>query len=115
MLSKLQSYAREQGLLVNEMYIRGKVHNPENADLAKELCGLCDRTRSFQLPSASALNAPVRSFTEGSLTNEVVDVILASRCEYYTLLIELAKDLDLSGRRAHVVATFGIGADPVPL
>lgn len=114
-LSKRQSYAREQSLLVNETYVRGKVHNPENADLAKELCGLCDRTRSFQLPSASALNGPVRSnrtgrpFTEGSFTNKVVDVILASRCKWCILLIEIAKDLDLSGRRAHVIATFGIG------
>ena len=102
------------------MHIRGKVHNPENADLAKELCELCDRTPLLQLPSANMLNAPVRSnrtgrpLTEGSLTNEVVDVILASRCEWYTLLTELAKDLDLTGRRAHLIATFGIG-DCIPL
>jgi acyl transferase domain-containing protein/SAM-dependent methyltransferase len=102
------------------MYIRGKVHNPENADLAKELCDVCDKTPSLQFPSMRSLQAPVRSnrtgelLTEGSLTHEVVNVILASRCEWYTLLTELAKDLDLSGRRSHTFATFGIG-DCTPL
>lgn len=52
--------------------------------------------------------------TRGSLTHETVNVILASRCEWYTLLTELAKDLDLSGRRSHTFATFGIG-DCIPL
>ena len=119
-LLKLQSYAREQGLLVQEMHIRGKVHNPENAELAQELCRLCDRSDILQLPHASSLQAPVRSnktgdlITEGSLTHEIVSVILASRCEWYTLLTELAKDLDLSGRRTHTLATFGIG-DCIPL
>ena len=119
-LAELQSYARNQGLLVQEMYIRGKVHNPENVELAAELCDLCDTTQSLQLPDARTLQAQVRSnkngklITEGSLTNELVNVILASRCEWFTLLIELAKDLDLSGRRTHSIATFGIG-DCVPL
>ena len=119
-LLKLQSYAKEQGFLVNEMHIRGKVHNPENAELAQELCQLCDRNEILQLPNASDLQAPVRSnktgeqLTRGSLTHEIVSVILASRCEWYTLLTELAKDLDLSGRRTHTFATFGIG-DCIPL
>ena len=102
------------------MHIRGKVHNPENAKLAQELCWLCDTTSILQLPHASALQAPIRSnkdghlITEVSLTHEAVNVILASRCEWYTLLTEMAKDLDLTGRRAHTFATFGIG-DCVPL
>ena len=119
-LAKLQSHARQQGLLVNEMYIRGKVHNPENADLAKELCALSDMDQSLQLPSARALQASVRSNKTGeliencSLTHEVINTILASRCEWYTLLTKLAEDLDLTGRRSHTFATFGIG-DCVPL
>ncbi|MCJ1359582.1 MAG: hypothetical protein MMC33_009584 [Icmadophila ericetorum] len=119
-LAEMQVYARGQGLLVQEMHIRGKVHNPENKDLAKELCALCDKTESLQLPKASNLQAPVRSnrtgesLTDESLTNEIVTTILASRCEWYTLLTELAKDLDLTGRRSHIFATFGIG-DCVPL
>ena len=105
---------------MQEMHIRGKVHNPENSELAQELCSLCDRTEILWLPDASALQAPVRSnktgdlITEGSLTHEIVNVILASRCEWYKLLTELAKDLDLSGRRTHLFATFGIG-DCTPL
>ena len=115
-LAKVQAYAREQCLLVQEMHIRGKVHSPENVDLAEELCNLCDRNpESLQLPDARSLQAPVRSnkngesIRKGSLTHEVVNTILASRCEWYTLLTELAKDLDLTGRRSHLFATFGIG------
>lgn len=119
-LLKLQTYAREQGLLVNEMHIRGKVHNPENRELAQELCQLCERTELLHLPDASNLQVPVRSnktgdlITRGTLLTETVNVILASRCEWYTLLTKLAEDLDLSGRRTHTLATFGIG-DCVPL
>ena len=119
-LLQLQSYARQQGMLVQEMHIRGKVHNPENATLAQELCQLCDRTDFLRLPQASNLHIPIRSnktgdlITEGLLAHEAVNVILASRCEWYTLLTEMAKDLDVSGRRAHTFATFGIG-DCVPL
>ncbi|KAL9004771.1 MAG: hypothetical protein Q9188_002428 [Gyalolechia gomerana] len=119
-LAKLKTYAREQGCYVQDMFIRGKVHNPENADLAKELRELSDRVPSLQLPSAGTLQVPVRSnrtgqvLADGSLTHEVVDTILASRCEWFTLLNELAKDLDLGGRRSHTMATFGIG-DCVPL
>ena len=102
------------------MYIRGKVHNPENADLAEEVYELCDKNSSLQLPNARKLQAQVRSnrngkpLTEGSLTHELVNVILVSRCEWFTLLVEVAKDLDLSGRRTHSIVLFGIG-DCVPL
>ena len=107
-------------MLVQEMHIRGKVHNPENLELAQELSRLCDRTKILRLPDAKGLQCPVRSnktgdlITEGSLTHEIVSVILASRCEWYTLLTGLANDLDLSGRRTHTFATFGIG-DCIPL
>ena len=107
-------------MLVQEMHIRGKVHNPENAELAQELCRLCDRTEILRLPNASDLQVPIRSnktgdlIMEEALAHEAVSVILASRCEWYTLLTEMAKDLDLSGRRTHTFATFGIG-DCVPL
>ncbi|KAF5871074.1 putative polyketide synthase protein [Botrytis fragariae] len=119
-LAKVQAYAREQGLLVQEMHLRGKVHNPENADLSLELCGLCDRVDFLQLPSVSTLQAPMRSNKTGklleheSLSHEAVQTILASRCEWYTLLTELAEDLEKRGRKSHVFATFGIG-DCVPL
>ena len=100
------------------MHIRGKVHNPENLDLAQELCQLCERTDLLRLPDE--LQVPVRSnktgdlIKKGTLLDETVNVILASRCEWYTLLTKLAEDLELSGRRIHTLATFGIG-DCVPL
>ena len=102
------------------MHIRGKVHNPENVEPARELCRLCDRNDLLRLPHASSLQTAVRSnktgdlITEGSLTHEIVSLVLASRCEWYALLTELAKDLDLSGRRTHTFAIFGIG-DCIPL
>ncbi|KAF7889246.1 hypothetical protein EAF00_009546 [Botryotinia globosa] len=119
-LAKVQAYAREQGLLVQEMHLRGKVHNPENAELSLELCGLCDKIDSLQLPPVSALQAPMRSNKTGRLlekeflSHEAVQTILASRCEWYILLTELADELEKSGKRSHVFATFGIG-DCVPL
>ena len=51
---------------------------------------------------------------EESLTHETVNVILASRCEWYTLLIKMAKDLDSSVRQNHTITTFGFG-NCVPL
>lgn len=120
MLLKLQAYAREQGFLVQEMHIRGKVHNIENLELAFELCQICDRTSLLQLPEGSQLQIPFRSnrtgdvISEGSLSHEAVNVILASRCEWYMLLTKLAKDLEATGRRDHDFTMFGIG-DCVPL
>lgn len=105
---------------MNAMHIRGKVHNPENEELARELCQLCDRCDLFRLPDASSLRVPARSnrtgelITEGSLAHEMVRVVLASRCEWYILLTRLAEDLDVSGHRRHTFATFGIG-DCIPL
>ena len=119
-LAKLITYARAQRLLVQEMHIRGKVHNPENKDLAKELRDLCDRTQWLRMPGADALQVPVRSnitgqvISKGSLVHEIVDTILASRCEWYTLMTELAQDLDATGNKSHIFALFGLG-DCVPL
>ncbi|GME26007.1 BcPKS16, polyketide synthase [Neofusicoccum parvum] len=119
-LGELVAYARDQGLLVSTMHIRGKVHNPENAELAEDLCQLCDAHNEFQLPPANSLQVPVRSNRDGrllqdvSLTHEAVLTILASRCEWYTLLTNLAQDLQKTDVESHVLALYGIG-DPVPL
>ncbi|OJD29656.1 polyketide synthase [Diplodia corticola] len=119
-LEKVSAHARERGLLVQGMHLRGKVHNPENAELAKELCELCDEFESLTLPACSQLQAPVYSNITGrllrdcSLTHEAVRTILASRCEWWTLLNELAQALKATGVQAHTFAMFGIG-DCVPL
>ena len=102
------------------MHLRGKVHNPENADLARELCELCDKHAELQLPNASHLTAPLRSnktgkkLTEGSLTHEAIETILASCCQWYDLLNGVSEDLVKTGNQSHLFALFGIG-DCVPL
>ena len=102
------------------MHLRGKVHNPENADLSKELCNLCDQVPGLQLPAAQDLQVPVRSnktgqlLSKGSLTHEIIDTVLVSRCEWFTLLTEMSKDLKRTGRQSYLLAIFGIG-DCVPL
>lgn len=102
------------------MHLRGKVHNPENAELAKDLCELCDETANLTLPPCSELQVPIYSNITGrrlgdcSLTHEAVQTILASRCEWWTLLNELAQALKDTGVQSHQFAMFGIG-DCVPL
>ncbi|KAI9709675.1 MAG: hypothetical protein M1828_002374 [Chrysothrix sp. TS-e1954] len=119
-LQKLQEQAKTQGFLVQEMHIRGKVHNPENTDLAQEMCQLSDKVDLFKLPDATSLLIRIRCnrtgevITEGPLAHEMINLILTSRCEWFTLLTHCAKDLDQSGQKDHVIATFGIG-DCVPL
>lgn len=102
------------------MHLRGKVHNPENADLARELCTLCDKHDSLRLPDASHLNAPLRSnkngekILQGSLTHEAIETILASCCQWYDLLNGVCKDLEMTETKTHLFAAFGIG-DCIPL
>ena len=102
------------------MHLRGKVHNPENADLARELCILCDKHEELRLPDASHLRASLRSnkngkkILEGSLTHEAIETILASCCQWYDLLNGVCSDLERTETQAHLFAAFGIG-DCVPL
>jgi malonyl CoA-acyl carrier protein transacylase len=119
-LKKVAQRARDQGLQVTDIHIRGKVHNPENAPLVQVLFNLCQEHDEMQLPDASQLRVPVRSNLSGkllsncSLTHEAINTILASRCEWYRLLKEVAQDLTGSDTDWHTFALFGIG-DPVPL
>ncbi|KAL1877487.1 Type I Iterative PKS [Diaporthe australafricana] len=119
-LERLSQKARDQGLLVSAMHIRGKVHNPENLELAAELAQLCQETESLQLPSSADLQVAVNSNLDGrplqgrSLTREAVYTILASKCEWYKLLENLASSLVKTRVGDHEFALFGIG-DPVPL
>jgi len=113
-LDELFNHARAQGLQVQKMDIRGKVHNPENKDLAVEFCRLCRETPCLQLPEASELQALVRSNNSGerllggSLIEELVTTILASKCYWYSLLNKVAEDLKASGRPAHTCVIFGL-------
>ena len=120
-LHELYCFARDQeGLQVQKMEVRGKVHNPENTSLADDLCRLCRETPSLQLPNASHLKVPVRSNKSGqrllqeSLAEELVTTILASRCEWYMLLGEVAKDLEKTRCNQPSFIYFGL-TDCVPL
>lgn len=119
-LKELSEFARGRGLLTQDMHLRGKIHNPENLDLARELCEICDNTPSLQLPSFDKLQLPLRSNRTGgliqtcSLTHEAVYTILAARCEWYTLLERVAQDLKSTGENSHGVVCFGLG-DCVPV
>ncbi|KAL5000327.1 hypothetical protein BDV10DRAFT_183395 [Aspergillus recurvatus] len=115
-LSELKKYAEGEGLSVTELHLRGKVHNPENRDLCKELCALCHETPEMCLPDSSALQVPVRSNKTGqlvgkgiSLTEEVVETALVSCCEWYNVMSGLAEDLQSTGESAHTVILFGTG------
>ncbi|KAK4203201.1 conidial yellow pigment biosynthesis polyketide synthase [Triangularia verruculosa] len=120
-LDELHRYAQKLGLQVQKMEVTGKVHNPENNELAVELALLCQNTPSFQLPDASKLQVPVRSNKSGeslfdvdSLTEEVISTILTSRCEWFNLLSHVADDLSRTDSSAHSVVVFGL-TDCVPL
>jgi acyl transferase domain-containing protein/SAM-dependent methyltransferase/aryl carrier-like protein len=119
-LDQLYRFARDQGLQVQKMEVRGKVHNPDNAQLAADLCRICHETPSLQLPEAAMLQVPVRSnrtaltLQHGSMTEEIVTTILASRCEWFSLLSEVAQDLKRSAQTEHSVVFFGL-TDCVPL
>ncbi|KAL8726230.1 MAG: hypothetical protein Q9166_006855, partial [cf. Caloplaca sp. 2 TL-2023] len=120
LLGELYDQARAQGLSVQKMDVRGKVHNPENQCLAVELSSLCQRTQCLQLPTSSHPRVSVRSNTSAgrllqeSLIEELVATILASKCDWFTLLTRVAEDMKLSGRDTHDIISFGLN-DCVPM
>ncbi|KAL8946954.1 MAG: hypothetical protein Q9222_006719, partial [Ikaeria aurantiellina] len=121
-LRQIDAFAQDLGLNCRGIHIRGKVHNPENGNLAADLERLCAANASIQFPSTAELKAPLRSNISGdiletqSLTNEVIRTILASRCEWYQLLLRVADDLEKTGCKCHTLVHFGSGDcfSPVP-
>lgn len=107
--------ARDQGLTVTDIHIRGKVHNPENASLVKVLFDICQRHDEMSLPDARELRVPVRSNLNGklvqgcSLTHEAINATLASRCEWYQLLKEVSRDLAGINNESYTFVLFGFG------
>lgn len=115
LLEELFAYVRnEEQLQARIIDVRGRLHSPENSELAATLCKLCDETSGLHLPDAAELQVPVRSnisgqrLTNGSLTTELVTAILASRSEWHTVLVETATDLKRSGLEAPVAINFGL-------
>ncbi|KAL8869658.1 MAG: hypothetical protein Q9174_004107, partial [Haloplaca sp. 1 TL-2023] len=121
-LEQLQTFARTQKLQSQGVFIRGKFHNPENHDWALNLTKYCLSNDELSFPTISALQVPFRSNATGdliadnSITAEVIETILASRCHWYKLLEGVAADLEKTGRERHQVINFGIGdcCSPLP-
>lgn len=103
----------EEGLRAERIDLGGSAHNPKNAALAAQLCRLCRNTPGLQLPDAEQLHTPVRTnqtgerLLQGSLTDDLIYTMLATRCEWYTLLQNVAQDLKKSPRAEHNFAIFG--------
>lgn len=114
-LQQLEKYAVSQKLTVSMIPLRGKLHNPENAQLAQDFTEFCLSDDQLRMPDASNLLVMFRSnigtnvMTDGSLTLEVARTILADKCLWYQLLQEVAKDLSRTERKEHSLLSFGIG------
>lgn len=54
-LKKVADRARDQGLTVSDIHIRGKVHNPENAPLVKVLFDICQKHDEMSLSDTRKL------------------------------------------------------------
>ncbi|KAH8160434.1 hypothetical protein CIB48_g7831 [Xylaria polymorpha] len=119
-LKELCAFARSKGLIVQEMDLRGKIHNPENMELAREICTLCDEVPFLQLPGANQLQSAMYSNRTGrrletpSLTHEAIYTILTARCEWFTVLEAAAEEMKSTGIKTHSIACLGLG-DTVPL
>ncbi|KAI1379516.1 putative polyketide synthase [Hypoxylon crocopeplum] len=115
-LEKLKSYAEAEGLPVTRVNLRGRVHNPENRDLCLELCRLCSEYPELRLPSSDELRVPVRSNSTGELlsgvplAHEVVTSTLVKRCEWFTLMRAVSRDLKATANDSDkTFAMFGTG------
>ncbi|PSR81487.1 hypothetical protein BD289DRAFT_507560 [Coniella lustricola] len=125
-LGRLKAHAEGEGLPVTQVNLRGKVHNPENQDLASELCCICDENAQHRLPTSKNLMVPVRCNSTGkliqpgssssSLAHEIIKSTLVLRCEWFTLMQGMARDLKAASSATgatnsahHALAMFGTG------
>ena len=114
-LCNVAAYTQSLGLLSQGMHIRGRVHNPDNNDLAKELHAFCDQHIDLRYSDASKPRVTIRSNLTGeplsteSLTHEVISTILCHQCNWFSLLKCVSDDLANSRRREHMVMNFGVG------
>ncbi|KAG4435795.1 hypothetical protein IFR05_008716 [Cadophora sp. M221] len=114
-LHELEKYAVGQKLTVSMIPLRGKLHNPENAQLAEDFATFCLSDEQLRVPDSRSLLVKFRSnittdvMTDGSLTLEVARTILAGKCLWYQQLQEVAKDFSQTQRTEHSLVAFGIG------
>jgi acyl transferase domain-containing protein/acyl carrier protein/SAM-dependent methyltransferase len=119
-LAKVAVRTKELGLPTHITDITGKSHNPENTDLAKEMIILLSQHPELQLPSSAILRTTIRSNIHGnkldreSVMEDMVTMMLASRCEWHNLVCRVAEDLKASKQPTHGLVVFGMD-DCVPL
>ncbi|KAF7554686.1 hypothetical protein G7Z17_g2695 [Cylindrodendrum hubeiense] len=121
-IAALKAHLEQEGLQPKTMHIRSKLHNPDNAALAKDCNDWCNTLDNLSFPDRNPLRVPVRSNRTGnslshvdhSLGGEVITTILASQCDWSLVMGYLAADLQQTERQKHSLALFGIG-NSVPL
>nr|WHF58365.1 polyketide synthase [Aspergillus sp.] len=120
-IAALHEYCQANGLPADKMDVTGKAHNPENAHVVPEFLEILGwHPALFQLPKESRLQVTVRSNRDGvALTDEgimedMIPMMLASCCDWYQLLSNVAADIKKTNRTDHRVVIFGLN-DSVPL
>jgi acyl transferase domain-containing protein/SAM-dependent methyltransferase len=119
-LAKVAAHAKEIGLPTHVTDITGKSHNPENATLANEMVALISQHPDLQLPSTANLKTIFRSNIHGktldreSVMEDMIKMMLASRCEWHNLVCRVAEDLKATQHPTHGLVVFGMD-DCVPL
>ncbi|KAI0149832.1 putative polyketide synthase [Hypoxylon sp. NC0597] len=90
---QLLSKLREHGLTASEINLYGRFHSPENSDILEYLLAYCDKHAEFQLPDASSLAIPTRSYdesrqriTQGALHAHALRAILVDSPTWYKTL-----------------------------
>ncbi|TVY17072.1 3-methylorcinaldehyde synthase [Lachnellula arida] len=96
-LLEVEKFAIERKVAVHLIPLRGKMHSPDNAKLAKDFTNFCNTHEQLKIPDSSGYFL------------EIARVILVDKCDWYQLLIETAKDLSRTGQTEHSFASFGIG------
>jgi acyl transferase domain-containing protein/SAM-dependent methyltransferase/acyl carrier protein len=119
-LAKVAAQTKEIGLPTHVTDITGKSHNPENAALADEMVALISQHPKLRLPSSANLRTTFRSNIHGkkldreAVMEDMVKMMLASRCEWYNLVSRVAEDLEATKYPNHGLVVFGMD-DCVPL
>ncbi|GLA58211.1 type I Iterative Polyketide synthase (PKS) [Aspergillus tubingensis] len=120
-IAAMYEYCRENGLPADKMDVTGKAHNPENEHVVPEFMDILNRNSSMlQLPQQSRLQVTVRSsitgkaLTDAEIMEDMITMMLASCCDWYGLVSQVALDLKASERPAHRLVIFGLN-DSVPL
>lgn len=115
-LVELEAFALENlEVTVQWLDVHGKVHNPENKDLAEELASLCLENTLLTLGPLTSASMHVRSnrtaelISHEALAPELVRTILSSKCEWFKLLSSVALRLKNLRLKTHSYVSFGTG------